>query len=168
MIKNVPDAIKNGIAYATEDRKQYGLNLTMIFDTTYTAACSLAPRPSSMDTRSWRSPPNTRSEFIRSHSISKGRILSGGKSAKVVFGRSGSARTRTFSSSTNPRVVSMPARSLRSTLINKMVEEGKPSSSSPPELRGNSHALDHLAPWRTVTSMARLADDTQENLMESP
>ena len=63
-IKTVSDAIKNGIAYATEDRKQYGLNLIddIRHNVAPLACLSSRAEASSMDTRSWRSPPNTRSE----------------------------------------------------------------------------------------------------------
>ena len=55
---HVPEAIENGIAYATEDRKKYGLNLIEDIRRNISAAAlgKLAPAAGSTATRRSRSP----------------------------------------------------------------------------------------------------------------
>ncbi len=123
----------------TEDRKCNGLNLIDDSITAWPPLARSPPRPVD-GSASWRSPPN---KAMNIHSFRLLQRPDPSRAAKVVL-----SKWLYTDAMTNPRAVSMSAIYTSSTRWSK-----KPSSPSPPELRGNG-APDRIYTWRTVTSPA--------------
>ena len=171
-IKTVSDAIKNGIAYATEDRKQYGLNL--IDDIRHNVATAGLFKLSRRGLVDGHKELAVAAEYkermnIRSNSVlQKTGSLSGGNQQKVVLSKWLYTDADVLILDEPTRGIDVGAKFEIYTLINRMVEEGKAViviSSELEEVLGVSDRIYTLAYGR-ITGEVKAEDATQENLME--
>ncbi|MDC4233829.1 sugar ABC transporter ATP-binding protein [Actinomyces sp. B33] len=171
-IKTVSDAIKNGIAYATEDRKQYGLNL--IDDIRHNIGIAgifkLAKRGMVNGNEELAVAVDYKERMnIRSQSVLQlAGSLSGGNQQKVVLSKWLYTDADVLILDEPTRGIDVGAKFEIYTLINKMVEEGKAViviSSELEEILGISDRVYTLAYGR-ITGEVPIAQANQENLME--
>ncbi|WP_026459633.1 multiple monosaccharide ABC transporter ATP-binding protein [Schaalia suimastitidis] len=171
-IKSVSDAIHHGIAYATEDRKQYGLNL--IDDIRHNIATAglfkLAKRGMvnaheelavAVD---YKERMNIRSQSVMQRTGS----LSGGNQQKVVLSKWLFTDADVLILDEPTRGIDVGAKYEIYTLINTMVEAGKAViviSSELEEVLGISDRIYTLAYGR-ITGEMPVSEANQENLME--
>ncbi|MCF2710747.1 multiple monosaccharide ABC transporter ATP-binding protein [Schaalia hyovaginalis] len=171
-IKSVSDAIKNGIAYATEDRKQYGLNL--IDDIRHNIATAGLFKLSRHGMVNGNEELAVASDYkdrmnIRSQSVMQlAGSLSGGNQQKVVLSKWLYTDADVLILDEPTRGIDVGAKYEIYTLINKMVEAGKAViviSSELEEILGISDRVYTLAYGR-ITGELPIAEANQENLME--
>ena len=171
-IPDVSAAIEHGIAYATEDRKRFGLNLIEDIRSNVTSA-ALAR----MASRGWvngneelkvaeqyRSSLNIRTPSV---SVPVGK-LSGGNQQKVVLAKWLLTTPDVLILDEPTRGIDVGAKYEIYTIINRMVSEGKAVvviSSELPELLGTCDRIYTLAFGR-ITGEVPVAEATQERLME--
>ncbi|WP_175956979.1 multiple monosaccharide ABC transporter ATP-binding protein [Schaalia sp. Marseille-Q2122] len=170
--RSVSEAVEHGIAYATEDRKTYGLNL--IDDIRHNVATA------GLFKLSRRGFVNAHEELavavgykdamnIRASSVlQQAGSLSGGNQQKVVLSKWLYTDADVLILDEPTRGIDVGAKFEIYTLINKMVEQGKAViviSSELEEILGISDRIYTLAYGR-ITGEMPVAEATQEKLME--
>ncbi|MEZ0448438.1 multiple monosaccharide ABC transporter ATP-binding protein [Cellulomonas sp. ICMP 17802] len=171
-VATVSDAIAQGIAYATEDRKKYGLNLIDDIRSNISAA-SLA-KVSRGGFVNANEEIKVAEGFRQSMNIKAPTVLalagklSGGNQQKVVLSKWLFTDPQVLILDEPTRGIDVGAKYEIYTLINKLAEEGKAVvviSSELPELLGICNRIYTLSAGRITGSMPR-EQATQENLME--
>ncbi|WUL62593.1 sugar ABC transporter ATP-binding protein [Streptomyces sp. NBC_00344] len=169
--KTVPEAVGHGIAYVTEDRKHYGLNLidTIGRNITMSALKKVSKRgvvDEHEETRvaeSYRKTMNIKAPTVFEH---VGR-LSGGNQQKVVLSKWIFAGPDVLILDEPTRGIDVGAKYEIYTVIDQLAAEGKAVvfiSSELPELLGMCDRIYTMAAGRLTGEVAR-ADATQELLM---
>ncbi|TDD69893.1 ATP-binding cassette domain-containing protein [Jiangella aurantiaca] len=169
--RSVSEAIDNGIAYATEDRKRYGLNLIEDVRRNISAAAlrKLASRGWVNGNEEIRVAEESRSYLgIRTTSVmTTVGTLSGGNQQKVVLAKWLFADPDVLILDEPTRGIDVGAKYEIYTIINRLVAAGKGVlviSSELPELLGVCDRIYTLAAGR-LTGELPVAQATQENLM---
>jgi len=171
-VRDVDSAISHGLAYATEDRKRYGLNLIEDIRRNVSAAGirRLAPR-------GWvngNEEVKVAEEYRASLNIKAPTVmaltgkLSGGNQQKVVLAKWLYTEPDVLILDEPTRGIDVGAKYEIYTIINRMVAEGKAVvviSSELPELLGICDRIYTLAFGR-ITGEVPVAQATQERLME--
>jgi putative multiple sugar transport system ATP-binding protein len=170
-LRSVQDAIEHKIAYATEDRKRYGLNLIDDIKRNVSGArlTKLARRGWVDDNREFR----VAEEFRRSMNIKAPSVLavtgklSGGNQQKVVLSKWIFTDPDVLILDEPTRGIDVGAKYEIYTIINRLADEGKAVlviSSELPELIGLCDRIYTLSAGRITGEVAR-EDATQERLM---
>jgi putative multiple sugar transport system ATP-binding protein len=170
-IRSVSDAIRHGIAYVTEDRKQYGLILIDDIKRNLTLA--------NLKAISRRSIVNENEEVVAAESY-RSRLsikapnvqqltgnLSGGNQQKVVLGKWMFAEPDILLLDEPTRGIDVGAKYEIYTIINRLAAEGKGVlfiSSELPEILGMCDRIYVMSEGRITGELPR-AEATQENLM---
>ncbi|WP_346621092.1 multiple monosaccharide ABC transporter ATP-binding protein [Blastococcus montanus] len=169
--RTVAEAIDNGIAYATEDRKHYGLNLIQDIRQNISAAAlgKLSRAGWVNDNEETKvAEDSRRSMNIKAPSVSSivGK-LSGGNQQKVVLSKWLYTDPEVLILDEPTRGIDVGAKYEIYTIINRLVADGKAViviSSELPELLGICDRIYTLAEGR-ITGELPVAEATQENLM---
>ncbi|MGY1689016.1 multiple monosaccharide ABC transporter ATP-binding protein [Geodermatophilus sp. SYSU D01105] len=170
--RNVAEAIDAGIAYATEDRKHYGLNLIEDIRRNISAAAldKLASRgfvnanEEIKVAEGYRKSMNVKAPSVTSV-VGK---LSGGNQQKVVLSKWLYTDPEVLILDEPTRGIDVGAKYEIYTIINRLVADGKAVlviSSELPELLGICDRIYTLSAGR-ITGEVPVAQATQENLME--
>ncbi|MEV4564057.1 multiple monosaccharide ABC transporter ATP-binding protein [Nonomuraea sp. NPDC049419] len=170
-IRNVQDAINHGIAYASEDRKRYGLNLIQDIKTNISAAGlkGLAKRGWVNENEEYR----VAEEFHKSMNIKAPSVasivgqLSGGNQQKVVLSKWIMTEPDVLILDEPTRGIDVGAKYEIYTIINRLADEGKAVlviSSELPELLGLCDRIYALSEGRITGEVPR-QEATQESLM---
>ncbi|MBF8192046.1 ATP-binding cassette domain-containing protein [Nonomuraea sp. K274] len=170
-IRNVQDAIRHGIAYATEDRKRYGLNLIEDIKRNISAAGlkGLARRGWVNEHEEYR----VAEEFHKSMNIKAPSVdsvvgkLSGGNQQKVVLSKWILTEPDVLILDEPTRGIDVGAKYEIYTIINRLADQGKAVlviSSELPELLGLCDRIYTLSEGRITGEVPR-QDATQEHLM---
>ncbi|MFY1635019.1 multiple monosaccharide ABC transporter ATP-binding protein [Solwaraspora sp. WMMB335] len=170
--RTVADAIGNGIAYATEDRKRYGLNLIDDIRHNISAAAldKLARLGWVHDNEEIRAAEQSRQEMnIKAPSVMDlvGK-LSGGNQQKVVLSKWLFTDPDVLILDEPTRGIDVGAKYEIYTIVNRLVADGKAIimiSSELPELLGMCDRIYTLAAGR-ITGEVPVGEATQENLMQ--
>ncbi|PZR54965.1 ABC transporter ATP-binding protein [Xylanimonas oleitrophica] len=169
---SVSDAIRHGIAYATEDRKGYGLNLIddVRRNISLAGLGNLAPRGWVNGNEELRVADEYRGSLnIKTPTVmSVVGQLSGGNQQKVVLSKWLYTDPDVLIVDEPTRGIDVGAKYEIYTIINKMVAAGKAVvviSSELPELLGICDRVYTLAFGR-ITGQLPVSEATQENLME--
>jgi putative multiple sugar transport system ATP-binding protein len=170
-LRSVGEAIRHGIAYATEDRKKYGLNLIDDIKRNISAAAlgKLAHRGWVDDNEEYRVADGYRTSMnIKAPSVSSitGK-LSGGNQQKVVLSKWIFTDPDVLILDEPTRGIDVGAKYEIYTIINRFADEGKAVlliSSELPELLGLCDRIYTLSAGRITGEVPR-ADATQEGLM---
>ncbi|MCA2212103.1 multiple monosaccharide ABC transporter ATP-binding protein [Jidongwangia harbinensis] len=170
-LRSVRDAIKHGIAYATEDRKRYGLNLIEDIKRNISAAAlgKLAKRGWVDENEEFKTANGFRDSMnIKAPSVlSVTGKLSGGNQQKVVLSKWIFTNPDVLILDEPTRGIDVGAKYEIYTIINRLADEGKAVlviSSELPELLGICDRIYTLSAGRITGEVAR-AEATQENLM---
>jgi putative multiple sugar transport system ATP-binding protein len=171
-LRNVGDAIKHGIAYATEDRKRYGLNLIDDITRNVSAAAlgKLATRGWIHDNEEYRVAEWFRvSMNIKAPNVSAttGK-LSGGNQQKVVLSKWLFTDADVLILDEPTRGIDVGAKYEIYSIINQMADQGKAVlviSSELPELLGICDRIYAMSAGR-ITGQVTRADATPERLMQ--
>ena len=170
--KNVRSAIKHGIAYATEDRKRFGLNLIEDIKRNVSAAAlgKLSARGWVNDGKEYETAEGFRKSMnIKAPSVlSITGKLSGGNQQKVVLSKWIFTNPDVLILDEPTRGIDVGAKYEIYTIINKLADEGKAIlviSSELPELLGICDRIYALSAGRLTGEVAR-ADATPERLMQ--
>jgi putative multiple sugar transport system ATP-binding protein len=170
-VRSVRDAIRHGIAYVTEDRKRYGLNLIEDIKRNISAVGL-----SKLAKRGWvheNEEQRVAEEFRRSMNIKAPSVatttgtLSGGNQQKVVLSKWIFTDPDVLILDEPTRGIDVGAKYEIYTIINKLADEGKAVlviSSELPELLGLCDRVYALSAGR-ITGEVDRADATQERLM---
>ncbi|MGY1828095.1 multiple monosaccharide ABC transporter ATP-binding protein [Blastococcus sp. SYSU DS0541] len=169
--RTVAEAIDHGIAYATEDRKHYGLNLIQDIRQNISAAAlgKLSRAGWVNDNEETKvAEDSRRSMNIKAPSVSSivGK-LSGGNQQKVVLSKWLYTDPEVLILDEPTRGIDVGAKYEIYTIINRLVADGKAVvviSSELPELLGICDRIYTLAEGR-ITGELPVAEATQENLM---
>jgi len=171
-VRTVRSAIRNGIAYVSEDRKRYGLNLVEDVKRNVSAAGL-----GLLSTRGW---VNEYEEFriaeryrdalrIKTPSVTAGaQTLSGGNQQKVVLAKWMFTEPDVLILDEPTRGVDVGAKYEIYTIVNSLAEQGKAVlviSSELPELLGLCDRIYTLSAGRITGEVPR-EEATQERLME--
>jgi putative multiple sugar transport system ATP-binding protein len=171
-VRTVADAIRLGIAYATEDRKRYGLNLIEDIKRNVSAA-----RLSKLAHRGWvddHEEYRVAEGFRRSLNIKAPTVasitgkLSGGNQQKVVLAKWIFTDPEVLILDEPTRGIDVGAKYEIYTIINRLADEGKAIlviSSELPELLGICDRIYALSAGRITGEVTR-AEATQERLMQ--
>jgi len=170
-LRSVREAIRHGIAYATEDRKKYGLNLIEDIKRNVSAAGlrKLARRGWVDDNEEYQVADTYRKSLnIKAPSVSSitGK-LSGGNQQKVVLSKWIFTDPDVLILDEPTRGIDVGAKYEIYTIINRLADEGKAIlliSSELPELLGLCDRIYTLSAGRITGEMPR-AEATQEGLM---
>ncbi|MEZ0069474.1 putative multiple sugar transport system ATP-binding protein [Streptacidiphilus sp. MAP12-20] len=170
-VRTVRDAIRHGIAYATEDRKRYGLNLVEDIQRNVSAAGLRK-----LSRRGWvnehqerdvadrfRASMNIKAPSVRSVTGK----LSGGNQQKVVLSKWIYTDPDVLILDEPTRGIDVGAKYEIYTIINRLADEGKAVlviSSELPELLGLCDRIYALSEGRITGEVSR-AEATQERLM---
>jgi putative multiple sugar transport system ATP-binding protein len=169
--RDVPEAIDNGIAYATEDRKKYGLNLIEDISRNISAAGLRK-----LSTRGWvngNEEIKVAEESRRSMNIKAPTVLSivgklsGGNQQKVVLSKWLFTDPDVLILDEPTRGIDVGAKYEIYTIINGLVAAGKAVvviSSELPELLGTCDRIYALSAGR-ITGEIAVREATQESLM---
>ncbi|MEU4513021.1 multiple monosaccharide ABC transporter ATP-binding protein [Nonomuraea wenchangensis] len=171
VIRNVQDAIRHGIAYATEDRKRYGLNLIDDIKRNISAAGlkGLASRGWVNENEEYK----VAEGFHKSMNIKAPTVnsvvgkLSGGNQQKVVLSKWILTEPDVLILDEPTRGIDVGAKYEIYTIINRLADQGKAVlviSSELPELLGLCDRIYTLSEGRITGEVAR-EDATQERLM---
>ncbi|MEU6728586.1 multiple monosaccharide ABC transporter ATP-binding protein [Nonomuraea wenchangensis] len=171
VIRNVQDAIRHGIAYATEDRKRYGLNLIDDIKRNISAAGlkGLARRGWVNENEEYK----VAEGFHKSMNIKAPTVnsvvgkLSGGNQQKVVLSKWILTEPDVLILDEPTRGIDVGAKYEIYTIINRLADQGKAVlviSSELPELLGLCDRIYTLSEGRITGEVAR-EDATQERLM---
>jgi putative multiple sugar transport system ATP-binding protein len=171
-VRDVGDAIRHGIAYATEDRKRYGLNLIEDIKRNVSAAAlpKLARRGWVDDNEEYR----VAEEFRRSMNIKAPSVLSvtgklsGGNQQKVVLSKWIFTDADVLILDEPTRGIDVGAKYEIYSIINRLAAEGKAIlviSSELPELLGLCDRIYALSAGRITGEVSR-REATQELLMQ--
>ncbi|MFD8498917.1 multiple monosaccharide ABC transporter ATP-binding protein [Amycolatopsis sp. NPDC059657] len=172
-LRSVGDAVANGIAYATEDRKRYGLNLIEDIKRNISAAAlgKLARRGWVHDNEEHR----VAEEFRKSMNIKAPDVLSvtgtlsGGNQQKVVLSKWILTDPDVLILDEPTRGIDVGAKYEIYTIINRLADEGKAVlviSSELPELLGLCDRIYALSGGR-ITGEVERSEATQEGLMRA-
>lgn len=172
-VDTVRRAIENGLAYATEDRKQYGLNLVSDIQTNVSlVALDRLSRGGLLDqfrerkiADAYRYKMNVKAPDV--HAITGN--LSGGNQQKVVLSKWLFANPDVLILDEPTRGIDVGAKYEIYGFINELAAQGKGIvliSSELPEILGLSDRIYTLAEGR-ITGEVMRADATQERLMRS-
>ncbi len=171
-IRSVQDAINHGIAYATEDRKRYGLNLIEDIKRNISAAGlrKLARRGWVDDNEEYRVANEYRTSLnIKAPSVlSVTGKLSGGNQQKVVLSKWIFTDADVLILDEPTRGIDVGAKYEIYTIINRLADEGKAIlviSSELPELLGLCDRIYALSAGRITGEVSR-QQATQERLMQ--
>jgi putative multiple sugar transport system ATP-binding protein len=171
-IRSVRDAINHGIAYATEDRKRYGLNLIEDVKRNISAAAlsKLARRGWVNDNEEHRVADGFRESMnIKAPSVlSVTGKLSGGNQQKVVLSKWIFTDADVLILDEPTRGIDVGAKYEIYSIINRLADEGKAIlviSSELPELLGLCDRIYALSAGRITGEVPR-HEATQERLME--
>ncbi|MEV4394445.1 multiple monosaccharide ABC transporter ATP-binding protein [Nonomuraea sp. NPDC049607] len=170
-IRNVQDAIHHGLAYATEDRKRYGLNLIEDIKRNISAAGlkGLARRGWVNENEEYK----VAEEFHRSMNIKAPSVnsvvgkLSGGNQQKVVLSKWILTQPDVLILDEPTRGIDVGAKYEIYTIINRLADQGKAVlviSSELPELLGLCDRIYTLSEGRVTGEVPR-REATQESLM---
>ncbi|MEN8655089.1 multiple monosaccharide ABC transporter ATP-binding protein [Streptomyces sp. 21So2-11] len=169
--RSVPEAVGHGIAYVTEDRKQYGLNL---IDTIgRNISLSALPKVARRGVVDEHEETRVAESFRRSMNIKAPTVfeqvgrLSGGNQQKVVLSKWIFAGPEVLILDEPTRGIDVGAKYEIYTVIDKLAAEGKAVvfiSSELPELLGMCDRIYTMSAGRLTGEIAR-ADATQEVLM---
>jgi putative multiple sugar transport system ATP-binding protein len=170
-LRTVRDAIRHGIAYATEDRKRYGLNLIEDIKRNISAAGlgKLARRGWVDENREYQVADDFRTSMnIKAPSVASvtGK-LSGGNQQKVVLSKWIFTNPDVLILDEPTRGIDVGAKYEIYTIINRLADEGKAVlviSSELPELLGLCDRIYTLSAGRITGEVPR-AEATQEGLM---
>ncbi|MEV6346848.1 multiple monosaccharide ABC transporter ATP-binding protein [Actinoplanes sp. NPDC051851] len=169
--RSVQEAIKHGLAYATEDRKRYGLNLIEDIKRNISAAAL-----GKLAKRGWvdgNEEHKVADEFRASMNIKAPTVeavvgkLSGGNQQKVVLSKWIFTNPDVLILDEPTRGIDVGAKYEIYTIINRLADEGKAVlviSSELPELLGICDRIYTLSAGRITGEVAR-AEATQESLM---
>jgi putative multiple sugar transport system ATP-binding protein len=171
-LKTVGDAIRHGIAYATEDRKRFGLNLIEDIKRNVSAAAlnKLATRGWIHDNEEYRIAEGFRSSMnIKAPNVSvvAGK-LSGGNQQKVVLSKWLFTDADVLILDEPTRGIDVGAKYEIYSIINQMADQGKAVlviSSELPELLGICDRIYAMSAGRITGQVAR-AEATPERLMQ--
>ncbi|MEV5409952.1 multiple monosaccharide ABC transporter ATP-binding protein [Thermopolyspora sp. NPDC052614] len=171
-VRNVRDAIRHGIAYATEDRKRYGLNLIEDVKRNVSAAAlpKLARRGWVDDNEEYR----VAEEFRRGLNIKAPSVLSvtgklsGGNQQKVVLSKWMFTDADVLILDEPTRGIDVGAKYEIYSIVNRLAAEGRAIlviSSELPELLGLCDRIYALSAGRITGEVSR-REATQELLMQ--
>ncbi|GAA3775145.1 sugar ABC transporter ATP-binding protein [Plantactinospora mayteni] len=170
-VRSVRDAIRHGIAYATEDRKRYGLNLIEDIKRNISAAglTRLARRGWVDDHREYQVADEYRASMnIKAPSVlSVTGKLSGGNQQKVVLSKWIFTNPDVLILDEPTRGIDVGAKYEIYSIVNRLADEGKAIlviSSELPELLGLCDRIYTLSAGRVTAEVPR-AEATQEHLM---
>ncbi|MEO3819841.1 multiple monosaccharide ABC transporter ATP-binding protein [Plantactinospora sp. B24E8] len=170
-LRSVQDAIRHGIAYATEDRKRYGLNLIEDIKRNVSASGlgKLARRGWVDDNREYQVADGFRRDLnIKAPNVlSVTGNLSGGNQQKVVLSKWIFTDPDVLILDEPTRGIDVGAKYEIYAIINRLADEGKAIlliSSELPELLGLSDRIYTLSAGRITGEVPR-AEATQERLM---
>ncbi|MFI7540453.1 multiple monosaccharide ABC transporter ATP-binding protein [Actinoplanes sp. NPDC049599] len=170
-LRSVRDAIRHGIAYATEDRKRYGLNLIEDIKRNISAAAlgKLAKRGWVDENEEYKVAGDFRTSLnIKAPSVlSVTGKLSGGNQQKVVLSKWIFTNPDVLILDEPTRGIDVGAKYEIYTIINRLADEGKAIlviSSELPELLGLCDRIYALSAGRITGEVPR-AEATQESLM---
>ncbi len=170
-LRSVRDAIRHGIAYATEDRKRYGLNLIEDIKRNISAAAlgKLAKRGWVDENEEFKTANGFRTSMnIKAPSVlSVTGKLSGGNQQKVVLSKWIFTNPDVLILDEPTRGIDVGAKYEIYTIINRLADEGKAVlviSSELPELLGICDRIYTLSAGRITGEVPR-AEATQESLM---
>ncbi|MET8154675.1 multiple monosaccharide ABC transporter ATP-binding protein [Actinoplanes sp. NPDC049668] len=170
-LRTVRDAIKNGIAYATEDRKRFGLNLIEDIKRNISAAAlgKLAKRGLVDENEEYKVAGDFRTSMnIKAPSVlSITGKLSGGNQQKVVLSKWIFTNPDVLILDEPTRGIDVGAKYEIYTIINRLADEGKAIlviSSELPELLGICDRIYTLSAGRITGDVPR-HEATQEGLM---
>jgi putative multiple sugar transport system ATP-binding protein len=170
--RSVAEAISNGIAYATEDRKRYGLNL--IEDIRRNISAAALQKLSSYGWVNGNEETKVAEESRKSMNIKAPSVmsivgkLSGGNQQKVVLSKWLYTDPEVLILDEPTRGIDVGAKYEIYTIINRLVAAGKAVvviSSELPELLGICDRIYTLSAGR-MTGELPVGTATQENLME--
>ena len=171
-LRSVRDAIGHGIAYATEDRKRYGLNLVEDIKRNVSSAAldKLSRRGLVDENREYEVASGFRDSMnIKAPSVLVGAgKLSGGNQQKVVLSKWIYTDADVLILDEPTRGIDVGAKFEIYTIINRLADEGKAIlliSSELPELLGMCDRIYALSAGRITGEVAR-QDATQELLMQ--
>ncbi|WP_446219418.1 multiple monosaccharide ABC transporter ATP-binding protein [Micromonospora sp. IBHARD004] len=171
-LKSVRDAIRHGIAYVTEDRKRYGLNLIEDVKRNVSAAAlgKLATRGWVNDNEEYRVADEYRASMnIKAPSVlSVTGKLSGGNQQKVVLSKWMFTDADVLILDEPTRGIDVGAKYEIYTIINRLADEGRAVlviSSELPELLGLCDRIYTLSAGRITGEVPR-EHATQERLMQ--
>ncbi|MGV9381641.1 multiple monosaccharide ABC transporter ATP-binding protein [Nonomuraea sp. NPDC003707] len=170
-LRNVQDAIKHGIAYATEDRKRYGLNLIEDIKRNISAAglTGLSKRGWVNENEEYK----VAEQFHKSMNIKAPTVnsivgkLSGGNQQKVVLSKWILTEPDVLILDEPTRGIDVGAKYEIYTIINRLADQGKAVlviSSELPELLGLCDRVYTLSEGRITGEVPR-QEATQEHLM---
>ncbi|WP_323960111.1 ATP-binding cassette domain-containing protein [Arthrobacter sp. JZ12] len=171
-VRNVGEAIRHGIAYATEDRKRYGLNLLDDIKRNISGAAL-----NKLATRGWVDGARetiVANDYRKSMNIKAPSVaavtgkLSGGNQQKVVLSKWMFADPDVLILDEPTRGIDVGAKYEIYTIINRLADEGKAIiviSSELPELLGICDRIYTLAEG-VITAEVPIADATPEYLMQ--
>jgi putative multiple sugar transport system ATP-binding protein len=171
-VRTVRSAIRNGIAYVSEDRKRYGLNLvTDVKQNVSAAGLGLLSRRGWVDEHEeFRVAERFRNVLrIKTPSVTAGaQTLSGGNQQKVVLAKWMFTEPDVLILDEPTRGVDVGAKYEIYTIVNSLAEQGKAVlviSSELPELLGLCDRIYTLSAGRITGEVPR-EEATQERLME--
>jgi putative multiple sugar transport system ATP-binding protein len=171
-LRTVSDAIDAGIAYATEDRKKYGLNL--IEDVRRNVSAASLKKLSSKGLVNGNEELKVAEDFRQSMNIKTPSVmqtvgnLSGGNQQKVVLSKWIYTDADVVFLDEPTRGIDVGAKFEIFTIVNRLAAEGKAVvviSSELPELLGTCDRIYTLAFGR-ITGVLDVKDATQEGLMK--
>jgi putative multiple sugar transport system ATP-binding protein len=169
--RTVSEAVRNGIAYVTEDRKQYGLNL--IEDVSRNIVMAALGKVSRRGVVDWAAEHTVAERFRRDLGIKTPSVLtatgtlSGGNQQKVVLSKWMFADPDVLILDEPTRGIDVGAKYEIYAIVNRLVADGKAVvliSSELPELIGMCDRIYTLSQGRLTGEVAG-ADATQEVLM---
>lgn len=171
-LNNVDKAIKNGLAYLTEDRKEYGLilidhikgNITLPNLNKISKNLVVNENEEIVQTEGFRSKLNIKCSSI----LQKAGNLSGGNQQKVVLSKWIFTEADIFILDEPIRGIDVGAKYEIYTLINKLAAEGKAIiiiSSEMPEILGMSDRIYIMNEGRIVGELSR-EEASQEKIMK--
>jgi len=170
-IPDIPSAIKHGIAYATEDRKNYGLILIQDIkrNNTLTRLEKVAKRmiineqQENVEVERFRQQLNIKTPSIAQKTVN----LSGGNQQKVVLSKWIFADPDILMLDEPTRGIDVGAKYEIYTIINRLAEEGKGIlliSSELPEILGMCDRIYVMSEGRITGELSR-EEATQENIL---
>ncbi len=172
-VSSIGRAINNGLAYVTEDRKNYGLilidniknNVTLANLDAVSSATVINEPQELVVARDYRSKLNIKCSGIRQTTLH----LSGGNQQKVVLSKWLFANPEILILDEPTRGIDVGAKYEIYTIINQLVSEGRGViiiSSELPEVLGMCDRIYVMNEGRIVGEMSR-ADASQERIMET-
>ena len=172
-ISSIPKAVANGIAYATEDRKTYGLILINDVKTNITLANLggvsqsgvLIPPKEIKVANEYRDALSIKTPSVKQAAVN----LSGGNQQKVVLAKWLFANPDVLILDEPTRGIDVGAKYEIYTIINRLAAEGKAIiiiSSELPEVLGISDRIYVMAAGRIAAEMPA-AEATQESIMKA-